>query len=51
MPNGQYIMGNYDPPSKMSTFQQYTGMGPYQYDNHISKIPISDRSNFYSKIA
>ena len=45
----QQIMGNYSP-SEMSTFQQYTGMGVDQTNNHLTGIPESLRSNFYSDV-
>jgi hypothetical protein len=41
------IMGNYRPPAEMSTFQQYIGEGPFQYNNHMAGIPVNLKSNFY----
>lgn len=41
------IMGDYRPPNKMNTYQQYTGMSPYQMGNHLDGILMHDRANFY----
>ncbi len=49
MPETMTMMGNYAP-SQMSTFQQYTGMPPFQYNNHITSIPQNLQSNFYRNV-
>ena len=49
MPNTAKMMGNFSP-AEMNTFQQYTGMGPYQSNNHLNGIPLGLRSNFYSNV-
>ena len=46
-PNLTSVMGNYRPGNEMNTFQQYTGMGNYQTDNHLNGISNNLRSNFY----
>ena len=50
----QNIMGNYagagDGDSGMSSFQKYTGMSADQMAEHLSGIPTSVRSNFYTNI-
>ncbi len=43
------IMGNYSP-SKMNSFQQYTGMSAPQMTKHMSNVLKSDRANFYANL-
>ncbi len=50
MPNTARMMGNYRPDNMMNTFQQYTGMGREQYNNHIGGISRDLRSNFYKNV-
>ena len=49
MPGLNAIMGN-TPGEQMSVFQAYTGMGPYQMDNHMNNIDSQNRDNFYSTV-
>ena len=49
MPITAKMMGNFSP-AEMNTFQQYTGMGAYQSNNHLNDIPLELRSNFYSNV-
>lgn len=41
------MMGN-NPSTEMSFSQSYTGMSPFQADVHMSQVPESLRTNFYS---
>lgn len=43
------MMGNYAP-SKMNTFQQYTGMSAPQMSKHMGGVLKSDRANFYTNV-
>ena len=50
MPGLVNIMGNYRPPNKMNTFQQYTGMSAPQMMKHMDNVLKSDRANFYTSV-
>ena len=47
-PNLSSVMGNFRPPYQMSYDQIYTGMGPYQTNNHYAAIQKNLKSNFYN---
>jgi hypothetical protein len=38
------------PEQDISTLQAYTGMPPFQYNNHVAGIPKDLRSNFYENL-